>query len=309
MAVSDALEPHDLDATVRDAHAREPLRETSALGWRLAPELCWRDEETGRSCRFYHRVWGTMRNLGVTSSLRSDSRFLLGWLRHWAREGRRRVLIPGAADAGMLCHVLAAYGAEGVEPDVTVVDRCPTSIAANRLCAEREGVKLELRLGDVLEFTDESGFDVIATHNFYTFVAATDRIRLAELWGRLLRRGGGLVTAQRVRPQNEGPVSVCSPEEAEALAGRVLEAARRYAGELPAPPEAIAKAAHAYARQKTRTRFQLPEEMTGPLAAAGLETLHAAPADAAARRIDRPMVPLRPEMYRLWVVARRPGSA
>ena len=53
----------------------------------------------------------------------------------------------------------------------------------------------------------------------------------------------------------------------------------------------------------------MPEEMTGPLAAAGLETLHAAPADAAARRIDRPMVPLRPEMYRLWVVARRPGSA
>ena len=68
---------------------------------------------------------------------------------------------------------------------------------------------------------------------------------------------------------------------------------------------AVVEAARVYAQGKRRTRFRSPDELTGPLEAAGLEMLHAAPADAGSRRLDRPTVPLSPRMYRLCVAARR----
>ena len=45
--------------------------------------------------------------------------------------GRRRVLICGSADYGMLAQLLHAYRLEKVEPEVVMIDRCLTAVRVN----------------------------------------------------------------------------------------------------------------------------------------------------------------------------------
>lgn len=111
------------------------LMHQAALARELAPALC---APTG--CAWYHGAWPALRALGLVASPHRNAVFFTGALREAATLGDRRVLVSGAADAGMLELVLGAYGEAETEPDVTVLDRCPTPVRVSADFAERAGV-------------------------------------------------------------------------------------------------------------------------------------------------------------------------
>ena len=117
---------------------------SAPITWEQAPQSCYHDPATKYSCVDYHRIWQYLVLLGVMTSVRTDSAFLINTFSELAREGNnKRVLVTGTADYTMLAQVLYAYKQESKEVDVTVVDLCETSLASNRWYAEHTGSKIE----------------------------------------------------------------------------------------------------------------------------------------------------------------------
>jgi len=151
------------------------------------------------ACAWYHGPRLYLRALGVLTGARRDSAFLLDAIgARAAVADAGRVLVPGAADTGILAHVVAAYAAAGRAPRVTVVDRCGTPLATNAWYAGATGVQATTTIADVLEYRSPEPFDLIAAHSFFSHVADADRPRLVQRWYDLLRPGGALVTVHGI---------------------------------------------------------------------------------------------------------------
>ena len=183
------------------------------------------------TCVWYHRVWQYLRLLGIITSIRTNTSFLLDTFERLA-DTHPRVLITASADYGMLAHLKHAFGDRPL--DVTLVDRCPTSVRLNQWYADRLGFTLTTVCGDVLAVETDRPFDLVCTHNFVGRFDADARLRLARRWHALLRPGGVVVTTQRVRPGSRETRTSYTQEQAQRArrhrrsgGGRLLRAAGR----------------------------------------------------------------------------------
>jgi SAM-dependent methyltransferase len=274
----------------------EPFADSAPVAWREAPLLC------PESCMAYHRVWQYMRWLGLITSIRTNSEFLVRTFEPKARD-HRRVLVSGTADYGMLAHLHHAYGAAPLQ--ATVLDLCPTPLLLNRWYAKRAGRVVQTIQTDVLSYTTNEPFDLIATHNFLGRFDDPARARLVATWYRLLRPGGLVVTTQRVRPRASATVSRYTPEEAAALAVRAYEAAT-HAG-IPSPDAAeLAQVVRQYALAKNSHVIRSPAQITGVFEACGFTVDVVDEGGGAVERYaDRPSSTAGVDTFRMRLVARK----
>jgi SAM-dependent methyltransferase len=199
------------------------LRESAPLALERASWLCHRGPEGHDACDWYHGVWQYFRLLGVVATPWMQRRFYERVLGELAAAGSHpRVLVSGASDYAMLALVLHAYAMRGAQPEVTVTDRCETPLFLNRWYAERHGVPIDTRAGDILEAGGGS-YDVICTHSFLGNFPPQRREELLSVWRRLLRPGGKLVTINRIRPGCTDEVRF-SAGQGKAFRERVLRA-------------------------------------------------------------------------------------
>jgi hypothetical protein len=284
----------------------EPLAESAGLAWKLAPELCWRDPRSGERCAWYHGVWQLLRWLGLITSVRTNAEFFVRAFMELARRGGfRRVLVCGTADYGMLAHVLHGFRSAGVEPEVTVLDRCETPLVLCRWYAARAGAAVETFRSDVLDWAPPRTFDVVCNHSFLGPFPAEARPELAARWRAWLRPGGALVTEQTVKPAHPDRPNRFSPAEAEAFVARAVGEARRREAELPLPIADFERAVRLYTDRRVRTPVRSPEELLAPLRAAGFVLAQSESGGERERAIDRPAGPASPGSYRLRIVAVR----
>ena len=292
-------------APVTEPH--ELLAESAPLAWQHAPTSCRRDPATGETCAWYHGVWQYLRVLGVISSTQSDGAFLLRTFRECARDGRHpRALVSGTADYSMLAHLRLAYAMEQAELDATVVDRCPTSLLLNGWYGERHDMRLTTVASEFLEFDSAETFDVVCTHSFLGFFDEEARPRLVRRWQQLLRPGGCVITAQRVRPGTARLRTGFSDAEALRLREQVAAAARAYPGVLGPAPEALSAAAHEYARRAGTHVITSSASLVALFEAEGFEvTVDHAAAAGSERDADRASTSADAESYRIRLVARK----
>jgi SAM-dependent methyltransferase len=154
--------------------------------------------------------------------------------------GAPRVLVSGAADYSMLAHVLAFYRERGVEPAVTVVDRCDTALFLNRWYAQRESASVERSRCDILEYAAGAPFDAVCTHSFLVWFSPEQRIRLLAKWRQLLRPGGAVITVTRVRATAGTERVRFSPEQAQSFRATVLGKAESMRALLQLDPAEMA---------------------------------------------------------------------
>src|SRR5690606_9696782 len=102
----------------------------------------------------------------------------------------RRVLVAGAADYGLLAVVFDAFRREGVEPQVTVADRCATPLRLCRWYAERFGVPVRTVQRDIAALHDGSVHDAICAHSLLSCVPVGRHANIAASWYGALRPGG-----------------------------------------------------------------------------------------------------------------------
>lgn len=259
----------------------ELLFESAPLARAWARELCGGGgDATG--CTGYHAVRQYWRILELVTCA-SHHVFYDGRIRDLAvDDAMRDVLISGCADYAQLAQILAAYGGAGIEPRITVVDRCRTPLALCRWYAEREGLAIDTCCCDIREYHPSRRFDLVCTHSFLSWFPPTRRREVADTWHELLRPGGVVLTVDRIRPPADSPETrVCSDKcETDDFCAMVLERATRLRDRLDVPPETLVDWARQYRQQKysygvrspsalredfERAGFEVEIEMLGPL--------------------------------------------
>ncbi|MFI5387024.1 MAG: hypothetical protein ACHQ50_12995 [Fimbriimonadales bacterium] len=181
----------------------EPLVLSAQLMSIVADALCSGDQVDPDGCGWYHSVWQYLRLLDMVSTPSWHSEFfhreLVSALR--ASEASHRVIISGAADYSMLAHVLLAAAATPVEPDVTVVDLCPTPLFACSWYAKRSGSRVRTISTDIREIAAhpaERGASLICCDAFLSRFSHSERHDVLRSWRSLLAPGGFVVTTVRV---------------------------------------------------------------------------------------------------------------
>ncbi|MEQ8231826.1 MAG: hypothetical protein RKL32_08945, partial [Gammaproteobacteria bacterium] len=137
------------------------------LAWSEAGALCAADPaRPGECCAWYHRPWPLFRALGLVSSAALHQHALGVSLAAAARAGAQRVLVCGSADEALPALVVAAFAAAGVEPALSMLDRCRTPLRLGAQYAAHHGIALETCHADILEFEHRAAFDLVCTHAF-----------------------------------------------------------------------------------------------------------------------------------------------
>jgi SAM-dependent methyltransferase len=285
----------------------EPLGQSAPLAWAEAPRLCHRDT-TGETCVFYHRVWQYLRLLGVISTVGTNSDFLLDTFRDCARASRRRVLIAGTADYAMLARLISAYRATsaGERLDVTVLDRCRTSLFLNEWYARHVGVPIDIVCDDALAYAPREAFDLICTHNFLGRFDEDGRARLVDAWRRSLRPHGLVVTSLRIRPHSLESRVVYSDAQARAFGTKVSAAARASREPLSVSAEELGDTAYEYARRKSSYVITSNAAVTSLFTRSGFDVVLAdSGGGLEERERDRPASLAGRDTYRMRLIARQ----
>ncbi|HWS75504.1 MAG TPA: hypothetical protein VN324_10230 [Quisquiliibacterium sp.] len=89
------------------ASSFEPLDRLARFSWDWAPALC----QPGHGCQDYHRSWSLVRLLELGGAMPAGVAFFQRELGALAKAGRRRVLVSGGADTGLMAVVVSAYRA------------------------------------------------------------------------------------------------------------------------------------------------------------------------------------------------------
>jgi hypothetical protein len=204
----------------------ELLPESAPLAWELAPRLCRKDPATGESCSWYHGIWQFLRIMGLTSSAAQRAEFYHREIgAACAGSPAPRILISGTADYAMLALVIAAFRDRNTRPVIAATDMCETPLHLSRWYAERSGCAIATFCGDILEYQDPDGFDVICTDGFFSRFPAARRPALVAKWQTLLRKGGRVISTNRLHPGSTDERSSFSSARTQ----QFLEDARRIA--------------------------------------------------------------------------------
>jgi SAM-dependent methyltransferase len=253
----------------------EPLELSAPIASRVAPALCRSDPVSGEDCSWLHGFWQYLRLIGLAATPERHAGFYVSAFGRVADENKApRVLVSGAADYSMFAHVLAAFRARGIEPDVTVIDKCDTPIYLNRWYAERMSCTITTHRRTVLEFSASPGFDLICTHSFFGQFSREQRPGLIAAWRRLLRPGGVVVTANPLRPSGPEEPNRFTPDQADALRAVVrsqLERLRNLAG---ADPEEIMRQAEQYLKARYGFPVRSGDEIRELFEGAGFKVDH-----------------------------------
>lgn len=189
------------------------LQQSIPLARHWASTLCRHVDDSGHSCAPFHEIWQILRCLGLNTTPVEHREFFINAMTPAIRAGARRVLISGTADYAMLQVVQEVFAANGVAPDVTVLDICETPLRLCQWYADKMNLSIRTPNGDVLAWRDETPYDLICTHSFLGLFDQTRRQELVCRWHGLLAHGGRVLSVNRVRPG--APVKVSfTPDQA-----------------------------------------------------------------------------------------------
>jgi SAM-dependent methyltransferase len=233
--------------------AYEPLHISAPLARVLAGEHCHTSGADAAGCDWYHGSWQFFRLLGLINTIGTDDDFFYRVLPRYCRHAECRVLISGAADYALLARIVALTAdARAAFPRVTVMDRCLSPLLLNRWYASETGVDITVRHEDILHAVPGPKYDLICTHSFLGFFDAADRERLVANWYDMLKPGGVIVTAQRVRPGENRYRVGYPPDQIAQFTVRARELAVRHYDTLGLDPDLAEHVALSYVtRYKT----------------------------------------------------------
>lgn len=218
--------------------------------------------------------------------------------------GARRILVSGTADAGMLAR-LANFISIAPDLDITVLDCCPLPLALCQQYADLSAFNIKTIQADILNFQDDSGFDVICTHSFLTFFDSRQREILIQQWFDLLRPDGVVITSQRVRPDETDLITRYPADEVEALQLKAEKCALENATNLNITTELARHSAWLYGAHHSTHLIANSDDLRAPFDASGFVMEHFAPPPLDAPIHDVPGAPSNAQAVRWRIIARR----
>jgi hypothetical protein len=170
------------------AFYREDLADLAEYEFRIAQQSCV-------GCAEYHALWGYGRLAGINDGVAIDAALMAPVLARLAGPGAR-ILIAGAADAGLLA--LAAAATRQTRPNISVADRCETPLAVCRRFAQAHALAITTLRTELAAESVQGRYDLILTHNLLLFVPPSARSSLLRNLASALSDRGRLVLANRM---------------------------------------------------------------------------------------------------------------
>jgi len=165
----------------------------------LAQTHCLHDQEL-QSCAWYHGSWQFLRLLDLVSTPAAHAAHYQSQLEAISQDpGFKNILISGSADFSMVKTIHESLSHRGKAIRMTVADICSTPLKVCEHYAAEAGIRITPLQQDILEGLPPASFDAIFTHSFMGYFDDSTRPALIRQWARALRKGGRLVTVQRVR--------------------------------------------------------------------------------------------------------------
>ena len=220
-------------------------------------------------CRNFHALWPYRRLARICGAAESGSDAIESTLRHLMASGGKRVLIAAAADTGLLATV--ARAGSGLDPDITVVDRCETPLELCRRYASERSLPVQTQIAD-LTALDLADFDVVYANSVLQFLPAGLRVEMLTRVRRALRPGGHFVCVFNAGSRFAGKVLA---EYREGYAVWMLTELDRHGIHLPDARETIRRRTDDYTRElETREgAFGEPEVVDDMMKQAGFVIL------------------------------------
>lgn len=162
----------------------ESLAEVAAEAYAQSSHLCG-------SCADLHALWPYIRLSRTSTGSESEGSDLEVALRDLIGNGRRRVLVAGSADSGLLA-LVARAGAPHPE-EVVVLDICETPLELCRQFANKWSIQIATRRQDLRQLDDQSKYDVVLVHGTLHFIARDGRLEALARIRRALRPQGRLL--------------------------------------------------------------------------------------------------------------------
>jgi SAM-dependent methyltransferase len=162
----------------------ESLAEAAAAAYALSGRLCG-------ACSDLHALWPYIRLSRSSTGSESEGSDLEVALRDLIGGGRRRVLVAGSADSGLLA-LVARAGAS--HPDeIVILDICDTPLELCRQFAEKWSLQIATRRQDLRDLDDQAKFDLVLVHGTLHFISPEGRLKALANIRRALRPQGRLV--------------------------------------------------------------------------------------------------------------------
>jgi hypothetical protein len=215
----------------------EDLPQLAATQHRLADRFCDR-------CRNYHALHPYRRLARVVTAIDAGGHGFAPILAEVFKAGRRRVLIAGAADSGLLA--LTARAGADFDLDITILDRCRTPLELCRDFAARWSLAAQVVHADLTELEVASDFDVVFASDILRFIAPERRIEVVSRLRRALHPEGRLVHAFSVGARISGEVV---PEYRANYSRWILAELERHGVALPESREAFVRRLDAHGQE------------------------------------------------------------
>jgi len=241
-----------------EAPFEEDLPAMAAQAYALSDRLC-------EHCRNFHALWPYRRLARMCSAASSGSPVIERTIGALLAAGGRRVLVAAAADSGLLATV--ARAGAGLEPDITVVDRCETPLELNRQFAAQWSLRLQTQRLELAEL-DLAGFDLIYANELIQYFPRGRRVDMLARMRRALRPGGHLVCVFHTGDRITG---AAVPEYKAAYAGWLVAELERLGIPLPDSRDRFLQRATDcdYGGESRKGEFETPEAVDAVMQEAG----------------------------------------
>jgi SAM-dependent methyltransferase len=259
------------EVTFDDRRFREDLAQLAAEQYRVADGFCG-------TCRNYHALWPYRRLARVTGAADAGGTTLEFILAEAFAGDRRRVLIAGAADTGLLA--LTARAGAAFDIGIVVLDRCPTPLELCRRFAQRWSINAEVLHQDLTSLDVVAAFDVIFANSLLPFIAPERRVEALSRLRRALRPDGRLINVFNVGARLEGEAL---SEYRARYSGWVIAELDRQRIPIPEARETFLRRLDDYAREleSREGEFGRPEQLLALHERSGFDIISCAEIDMA----------------------------
>lgn len=214
----------------------EDLPRLAAEASTIAPRLCGR-------CRNYHFLWPYLRLVGAPGAVDTGKLHLRQIVSDALSPGKKRVLIAGCADTGLLA--LVAEAARDAE--IVVLDRCETPLELCRRYAQRWGLSIRTLHLDLENLAEPSSYNLVLAHSILPFISAERRVQVLRRLRRCLHNDGRLVLRFRARGPSDSADLIAYRSF---VPGHLLERLARMGVPLPEPRQAFLDRLDSYVQER-----------------------------------------------------------
>ena len=183
---------------VNAPHIQEDFRELVAQAAAVSLERCGQ-------CQTHHMLWPLNRIARVVSAVEGGREALADAITRYCKTGRKRILIAGSSDTGILC--LAANAVREHGADFVIFDICDTPLELCRRFAKRWGLQVATKVADAAEIEFRNEFDIVIAHSLLQFIPPPQRVKVFSRFAAALKPDGVAIQVFNAGARIEGALA------------------------------------------------------------------------------------------------------